>query len=68
MSKESQIEFLPKNPAFSFRRTLAIAFKTINQFRRDRRTLVLLTIVPVITMLVFGLALGGEVNNVPIIF
>ena len=67
MSKKSQIEFLPKNPSFSFRRTMAIAFKTINQFRRDRRTLVLLTIVPVITMLVFGLALSGEVNNVPIV-
>ncbi len=67
MNKKKEMEFKPKNPTFSLQRTLAIAFKTINQFRRDRRTLVLLTIVPVITMLVFGLALSGEVNNVPII-
>ncbi len=67
MNKKKEMEFKPKNPSFSLQRTLAIAFKTINQFRRDRRTLALLTIVPVITMLVFGLALSGEVNNVPII-
>ena len=67
MNKKKEMEFKPKNPTFSLQRTLAIAFKTINQFRRDRRTLALLTIVPIITMLVFGLALSGEVNNVPII-
>ncbi|MCE7748786.1 MAG: ABC-2 transporter permease [Candidatus Heimdallarchaeota archaeon] len=67
MNKKKEMEFKPKNSTFSLQRTLAIAFKTINQFRRDRRTLALLTIVPIITMLVFGLALSGEVNNVPII-
>ncbi|NPD89496.1 MAG: ABC transporter permease [Asgard group archaeon] len=67
MNEETAEEFKPKNSRFSMRRTFAIAFKTINQFRRDRRTLALLTIVPIITMLIFGLALSGEVNNVPII-
>jgi len=68
MNKKTEDEFKPKSLTFSFRRTMAIALKTINQFRRDRRTLALLTIVPIITMLIFGLALSGEVNNVPIVF
>ena len=57
----------PKNLNFSFRRTMAIALRTINQFRRDRRTNVLLSVVPIIIMLIFGLAFSGEVKNVPIL-
>ncbi|MBY9000014.1 MAG: ABC transporter permease [Candidatus Heimdallarchaeota archaeon] len=66
MSKKNN-EIIPKNLRFSFRRTMAIASRTMNQFRRDRRTLGLLFVVPVIIMLIFGLALSGEVKNVPIL-
>ncbi len=67
MSKKDKNEILPKNLNFSFRRTMAIASRTMNQFRRDRRTLGLLIVVPIAIMLIFGLAFSGEVNNVPII-
>jgi ABC-2 type transport system permease protein len=60
-------DFKPKNLRFSFRRTMAIAFRTMNQFRRDRRTIVLLSIVPIAVMLIFGLAFSGEIRNVPIL-
>jgi len=60
-------EFKPKNLNFSFRRTMAIAIRTMNQFRRDRRTIALLSIVPIAIMLIFGLAFSGEVKNVPIL-
>ncbi len=66
MSKKED-EITQKNLRFSFRRTMAIATRTMNQFRRDRRTLGLLFVVPIIIMLIFGLALSGEVKNVPII-
>lgn len=67
MSKKDKNEIIPKNLNFSFRRVMAIASRTMNQFRRDRRTLGLLIVVPIAIMLIFGLALSGEVNNVPIV-
>jgi len=67
MSKKNTEQINPKNLNFSIRRTMAIASRTINQFRRDRRTLGLLFVVPIAIMLIFGLALSGEVKNVPII-
>lgn len=67
MSKKKNDEFKPKNLNFSMRRSFAIAFKTINQFRRDRRTIALLSVVPIAIMLIFGLAFSGEVKNVPIL-
>ncbi|MHA1465372.1 MAG: ABC transporter permease [Candidatus Heimdallarchaeaceae archaeon] len=67
MSKKKEDFYKLKNSRFSFRRTGAVAFRTLNQLRRDRRTLVLLFIVPIIIMLIFGLALSGEIKNVPII-
>ncbi len=60
-------EFKPKNLAFSMRRVMAIALRTINQFRRDRRTIGLLFVVPIVIMLIFGLAFSGEVQNLPVI-
>ncbi len=67
MSKKDKSEIIPKNLNFSFKRVMAIASKTINQFRRDRRTMALLFVVPIVIMLIFGLAFSGEVKNVPII-
>jgi len=67
MTKKKSDNLSQKNLAFSFRRVMAIALRTINQFRRDRRTLGLLFVVPVFIMLIFGLAFSGEVRNLPII-
>lgn len=67
MNRKKKNEFQNKNLNFSFRRTMAIALRTMNQFRRDRRTLILLSVVPIAIMLVFGLAFSGEVRNVPIL-
>ncbi|MCE7738909.1 MAG: ABC transporter permease [Candidatus Heimdallarchaeota archaeon] len=66
MSKKN-VDLKPKNLNFSLRRTMAIAFRTMNQFRRDRRTIALMSIVPIVIMLIFGLAFSGEVRNVPVI-
>lgn len=66
MSKKD-VDLKPKNLNFSLRRTMAIAFRTMNQFRRDRRTIALMSIVPIVIMLIFGLAFSGEVRNVPVI-
>ncbi len=66
MNKETE-DFKPKNLRFSFRRTMAIALRTMNQFRRDKRTIALLSIVPIMVMLIFGLAFSGEIRNVPIL-
>jgi len=65
--KSTEKEFQPKNLAFSMRRVMAIALRTINQFRRDRRTVALLSIVPIVIMLIFGLAFSGEVINLPVL-
>lgn len=52
---------------FSPGRAGAVAARVLLQIRRDRRTLGMLVLVPVIIMLVFGFALGGTVSNVPIL-
>ncbi|MHA1953330.1 MAG: ABC transporter permease [Candidatus Heimdallarchaeaceae archaeon] len=67
MNKKKKDELHHKNLNFSFRRTMAIAIRTMNQFRRDRRTMILLSVVPIAVMLIFGLAFSGEVKNVPIL-
>ena len=64
---EKEEEKISKVIRFSFRRTFGVASRVINQIRRDRRTFALLTIVPTIIMLIFGLALGGDIRDVPII-
>ena len=67
MNKKKEDLVQQKNLSFSFRRTMAIALRTMSQFRRDRRTVILLSVVPIAVMLVFGLAFSGEVKNVPIL-
>ena len=66
MNKKNK-ELTTKNLSFSMRRVMAIALRTINQFRRDRRTIGLLFIVPIVIMLIFGLAFSGEVQNLPVL-
>ncbi|MHA2295686.1 MAG: ABC transporter permease [Candidatus Hodarchaeales archaeon] len=44
-----------------------IAIRLWKQLLRDRRTLTLVLIGPVIYIIIFGMAFGGEIENVPII-
>jgi len=48
----------------NFRRTLAIARKTLSQFRHDRRTLGFIVAMPLLMVVVFGYTFGGEVHDV----
>ena len=66
MSKKEE-ERISKIIRFSLRRTFGVAARVINQIRRDRRTFALLTVVPTIIMLIFGLALGGDIQDVPVV-
>lgn len=56
-----------KHKKFSLSRVLAVAARVLKQFIRDKRTLAMMLIFPIMFMLVFGIVLSGEVNNVPII-
>lgn len=44
-----------------------IAVRLWRQLLRDHRTLALVTVAPVIYIIIFGMAFGGEIENVPII-
>ncbi len=46
------------------RRVLAVARKTLSQFRHDRRTLGFIVGMPLLMVVVFGYTFGGEVHNV----
>lgn len=48
------------------RRTAAVALKVLRTIRRDRRTLALVLVAPVLAMIVFGFVFGTEVNHVPV--
>lgn len=44
-----------------------IAIRLWKQLLRDRRTLALVIIVPIFYVVIFGMAFGGEIENVPIV-
>ncbi|MFX1255451.1 MAG: YhgE/Pip domain-containing protein, partial [Promethearchaeota archaeon] len=44
-----------------------IAIRLWKQLLRDRRTLALVTIAPILYVVIFGMAFGGEIENVPVI-
>ncbi|MHA1304340.1 MAG: ABC transporter permease [Candidatus Heimdallarchaeaceae archaeon] len=67
MSKKTDNEIKKKTVNFSFQRTFAVAIRIINQYKRDRRTFALLLFVPIVIMLIFGLAFSGEVKDIPIV-
>ncbi len=48
-------------------RILAITRKSLGQFRRDKRTLGFILIMPLILVLAFGYTFGGEVHNVRVL-
>ncbi len=52
---------------FSIFRVLTVSKRVIKQITRDRRTFGMLIVMPILIMLVFGIALSGEVKNIPII-
>ena len=51
---------------FSASRVFALSTRVLKQFTRDRRTLGMIIIFPIMFMLVFGVVLSGEVKHVPI--
>ncbi|MEJ2295828.1 MAG: hypothetical protein P8Y23_13820, partial [Candidatus Lokiarchaeota archaeon] len=71
MAKEN-IEYIEsreyfKSSQFSFRRVLFITLRVLRQISRDKRTFGMIIIMPIVIMLVFGFALGGDIKNIPII-
>ena len=52
---------------FSMRRSLSVALRVLNMFRRDRRTMGMMLVIPAVIMVIFGLTLSGEIVNLPII-
>lgn len=53
--------------SFSPRRVSIVAGRVLRQVTRDKRTLGMMIAMPAIIMLIFGLALSGEVRNIPIL-
>ncbi len=71
MSKDN-IEFIEsreyfESSRFSFKRVFLIARRILRQISRDKRTFGMIVIMPVVIMLIFGFALGGEITNIPIL-
>jgi ABC-2 type transport system permease protein len=52
---------------FSTRRMFTMTRRVLRQLVRDKRTFGMILIMPILIMIIFGYALSGEVNNVPII-
>ncbi|RMG35433.1 MAG: ABC transporter permease [Methanobacteriota archaeon] len=52
---------------FALYRVTALATRVLKQFRRDHRTVAMLVIFPILFMLIFGIVLSGDINNVPIV-
>lgn len=66
MSNDFEIEYELKDK-FSGRRMLSVTKRVLRQLVRDKRTFGMILALPVVIMLIFGTALSGEVDNVPII-
>ena len=49
---------------FNFRRVYAMALRVVRQLKRDRRTIALITILPIFLMVLFGYALSGEMSGI----
>ncbi|MHA2031558.1 MAG: ABC transporter permease, partial [Candidatus Kariarchaeaceae archaeon] len=70
MSKENTNEFgIPQKSTdkFSIFRMITMTRRVMRQLIRDRRTIGMITMMPIVIMIIFGIALSGEVKNVPII-
>ncbi len=49
-----------------FDNTILLATRVMKQLIRDRRTIAMITIMPILITLIFGYAIGGTVENVPV--
>ncbi|MHA2252347.1 MAG: ABC transporter permease [Candidatus Kariarchaeaceae archaeon] len=66
MSNDFEIEYELKDK-FSTRRMFSVTKRVLRQLVRDKRTFGMILALPVVIMLIFGTALSGDVDNVPII-
>lgn len=64
-NKEFLEDFKPSH--FSFKRVFLITRRVLRQISRDRRTFGMIIIMPIVTILIFGFALGGDIKNIPIL-
>ncbi|MFX1481079.1 MAG: ABC transporter permease [Promethearchaeota archaeon] len=62
---ESREYFQPSK--FSFKRVFLITRRVLRQITRDRRTFGMIIIMPMVVILIFGFALGGDIKNIPIL-
>lgn len=53
--------------SFSLKRTFVVTKRVLRQITRDRRTFIMINFIPLVIMLIFGFALSGELENIPII-
>ena len=49
-----------------FRNTMILANRVLKQLIRDRRTIVMILVMPILITLIFGYAIGGTVEHVPV--
>ncbi len=56
-----------KYKRFAAYRIRALSARVLRQFARDKRTVVMLVMFPILFMLIFGIVLSGDINNVPIV-
>ena len=56
-----------KVKSFSALRVAAVCWRVMRQISRDRRTLAMMLIMPAVIMLIFGFALGGQVEHIPVL-
>ncbi len=47
-------------------RLFVVAQRALKQVIRDRRTFIMILVVPIVVMLIFGFAIGGEVEDAPL--
>ena len=50
-----------------FGNTLLLGQRVLKQLIRDRRTIVMITVMPILITLIFGYSIGGTVENVPVL-
>jgi ABC-2 type transport system permease protein len=56
-----------KTLRFSFKRAGIVTKRVFREITRDKRTFGMIIMMPLITMAVFGLALGGNIRNLPVL-
>jgi len=52
---------------FSMGRSFIVTRRVLRQITRDRRTFILLIVLPILNMVIFGMTLSGDVKNVPVL-